>query len=209
MVKQEIIFWRYLWKTQYVLLLLPIILMALAAAIATYDGDLANNLMKLIVFPILLFPAVASLYHIGSIHHRELLLTFPLNNLWLGLIRPAFLGFIYSACFTISLKTVSPYSTEELASAFISSFFYMILAGFFLVLFKSIAIGFVIPMAYLFYGIFTTGTGEGYFYLMQWARPNPDLTLRDCVVVQAIAAIVFSLGTLYFLAKRNKYHWNT
>lgn len=207
MVKQEIIYWRYLWKTQYFLLLIPLILMLLSILPASYDGESTKNLLVFVVFPITSFPIISSLYQIGSIHHKELLLTYPLNLLIFGWIRPVLLSLLYSLAFTGSLMLTDGYTNEELAAAFAATLLYMNLSSFFLIFFKNVAMGIALPLAYLFFGLFTTGSGQGYFYLMQWNRANPDLSLIDCIITQVLAAGIISLSALYFLKRRNKYHW--
>lgn len=181
--------------------------MLLSIMVESYDGDLTNNLLKFVVFPIMLLPIIALLNQIGSIHHKELLLTYPLNNLIFGWVRPVLISLVYSIAFTGSLKITNSYTGEELASAFTATLFYMILAAFFLIFFKNVAMGIALPLAYLFFGMFTTGSGQGFLYLMQWGRANPDIILKDCIMTQGVAAAVFSLGSLYFLKQRNKYHW--
>ncbi|EES74464.1 hypothetical protein POTG_00744 [Paenibacillus sp. oral taxon 786 str. D14] len=57
--------------------------------------------------------------------------------------------------------------------------------------------------------MFTTGTGQGFLYLMQWNRANPNLSLQGCMVTQAVVALIFNLGALYFLKRRNVYHWTS
>jgi len=209
LVKQEIIFWRYLFKTRYGLLLFPLILTLLAVWLKSFNADLSNQLLIYIVFPVMLFPVVASLYQMGSINHKELLLTYPLNAFFVGWIRPVLLSLVYSAVYTAALRDMGNYSAEELGLAFTSAVFYMILSSFFLIFFKNIALGIVLPLAYLFFGMFTTGTGQGFLYLMQWNRANPNLSLQSCMVTQAAVALIFSLGALYFLKRRNVYHWTS
>jgi len=189
-------------------MILPIILMLLAIFSKGYDGDMPNNILIFVVFPLLILPIIALLYQIGSIHLKELLLTYPLHNFIFGWVRPITLSIIYAATFIVSLTLTNHYTFEELIAAFISSLFYMILTAFFLILFKNVAMGVALPLAYLFYGMFTTGTGQGYFYLLQWSRANPDISLYDCIIVQGIAALGFSLWGVYLLKHRNKYHWS-
>lgn len=207
MVKQEMIFWRYLFKTRYILLLFPLILTLLAVPLKSFNADMSGQLLIYVVFPVMLFPVVASLYQIGSVNHKELLLTYPLNAFLVGWVRPVLLSLLYSASYTAVLRFTGNYTTEELALAFTSAFLYMILSGFFIIFFKNIALGLVLPLAYLFFGMFTTGTGQGFLYLMQWNRANPDLSLENCMVTQAVVALIFSLGSIYFLKRRNVYHW--
>lgn len=208
MVKQEIIFWRYVWKTQFVSLILPLLFMLLAAIFMKSNGDLTKQILNFVVFPIMPFPIIALLYQIGSIHHKELLLTYPLNNFIFGWIRPVIISLIYSLLFIGLLKTTNNYTSEEILAAYTASFFYMILVVFFLIWSKNIALGISLPLAYLFFGMLTTGSGQGFLYLFQWSRPNPNLSIVDCAVTQGIAAVGFSLWALYFLVKRNKYHWS-
>lgn len=207
MVKQEIIFWRYFFKTRFILLLFPLILTLLAVPLKSLNADLSDQLLIYIVFPVMLFPVVASLYQIGSINHKELLLTYPLNTFLVGWVRPVLLSLVYSAAYASVLRFTGNYTKEALGLAFTSAFLYMILSGFFIIFFKNIALGLVLPLAYLFFGMFTTGTGQGFLYLMQWNRANPNLSLQGCMVTQAVVALIFSLGSLYFLKRRNVYHW--
>lgn len=186
---------------------LPLIIMLLSIIFNGHDGDISNNLLKFVLFPIILLPIFALLYQIGSIHHKELLLTYPLNNFIYGWLRPVILSLIYSSAFTGALKLTNGYTTEELLAAFIASLFYMMLATLSLTFFKNIALGIALPLVYLFFGMFTTGSGQGAFYLMQWGRVNPDISLYDCIITQGIASIVLSFLALYFLKHRNKYQY--
>ncbi|MBO2942829.1 hypothetical protein JJQ72_02410 [Paenibacillus sp. F411] len=208
MVKQEIMYWQYLWKTQYILLLLPLFFMACSIMAAQYNADLSINLLLFVTFPVLIFPMIATLYQIGSLHHKELLLTYPLNVVLFGWIRPVLLSLIYSLCFTASLMPIKNYANEELVGAYTAAVLYMNLASFILILFKNIGMGIALPLAFLFYGMFTTGSGISSFYLMQWSRPSPDTTLEDCIITQGFTAIILSLAAVYCLKSRNKYHWN-
>lgn len=169
--------------------------------------DIRKDFLAFVVFPMMVFPIIGSMGQIGSLHHKELLLTFPLNNFLFASIRPLLLSLIYSFFFVGALKMTNGYSGEEISMAFAASVFYMNLAGFFLVYFKNVALGIILPLAYLFFGIFTTGTGQGFFYLMQWNRANSALSISDCMATQLVATGIFNLGALYFLKKRNKYHW--
>lgn len=155
----------------------------------------------------MLFPIIGAMGQIGSLHHKELLITYPLNSFLTAFIRPFLLSVLYSTLFMCSIKLTNGFNGEELKLAFASVFFYMNLSALLLVFFKNIALGIILPMVYLFFGIFTTGSGQGFFYLMQWGRANPALTNSDCTVTQLIAGLCFILGAWYFLKQRNKYHW--
>lgn len=208
MVKQEIIFWRYLFKDQFIFLSLPLIIWFLAIIIKLTNTDLALNFITFVGFPIAILPISALLFQIGSTYQKELLLTFPLNNFVFGLLRPFFLSVFYSIIFAFSLKFITNYENNLIFSAAISLLLLMTLASFFLILFKNIALGILLPFIYLFFGMFTTGMGQGSLYLMQWARSNPDLSIINCIITQILAIILFSFWGFYLLKNRNKYTWS-
>lgn len=204
MVKQEVKFWKYLWKTQLFFLSFPLLLMLLSLLFR--EGDIGREILRFIVFPCIIFPIIALLNQIGSVQHKELLLTYPINPWVLGAFRPAVISLIYSGLFVLILKNVTSYTKVEVGSAFASSVFYMIMASLFLLVFKNAALGLTLPLAYLFLGMFTTGSGQGQFYLMQWGRPNPNLLIEDTIITQGFTTVVFIFANIYFLKNRNRYH---
>lgn len=203
MVTQELVFLRYLLKNQFMFLALPFVF--ILTSFFLEDGSKFSEIMMLFTFPMLVFPIIALLGPIGSIHHKELFVTFPIKVLFVAVIRPLGMITLFSGIFTFALKVSGRYDFLELLGAFIACLLYMIITEFCLIMFKNIALSVIIPICYVMYGMFTTGSGLGILYLTQWGRANPQVTLTDCITTQLSVLFLLIFLCPYFLKKRNKY----
>ncbi|MFD2114207.1 hypothetical protein ACFSTH_14795 [Paenibacillus yanchengensis] len=203
MVKQELRQWLYLWKTQKHLLLLPIITPIICLFIASKNLQLAKDMVVFVGFPVLIFPMVALFMQIGSLNQQELFITFPITLWRYAIIRPACLSMFYALLYAI--VTIRLHEQVELFLVFIAATLFMLFTGLCIALFKNSAVGLSLSLIILLGGLFTTGSGLGPLYIMQWYRwqpgSSPDQYLKEYIVL----IILCSLLTLVVIKNRNKF----
>jgi hypothetical protein len=68
------------------------------------------------------------------------------------------------------------------------------------------AISLCIALFFVLFGMFTTGAGQGPFYLLQWFRPKSNSGAADYVTAQYIGATTLCLLTYVLVKFREKFY---
>lgn len=204
MVRQELKYWLYMIRIQKLFFLLPLLLFTIVLAANTRNTQLAKDFHALVLFPGLIFPQVAILAQIGSLHQKELFLTIQIPLFRYAIIRPLGLGVIYATFFTIGYMVIGGEAT--IYAVFIAALLLNLLSALCIALFKNIAVGISIVLILLLTGLFTTGSVLGPLYLMQWYRFIPG-TNGNYYTFEQIIICAICLGVTFVAVKhRSRYH---
>ncbi|MBO2944401.1 hypothetical protein JJQ72_10515 [Paenibacillus sp. F411] len=204
MVKQEVIQWRFVWKTQRPLLLIPIMLWLVVILAGSSSQQLAKDLAVFLLYPSLAFPVVGLMSSIGSAYQKELWITLPVSPWRAGAVRPLLMSLLYAGLFTSVLHRY--YTPAQVAGGCISVLMYMLLIALITTLFKNSAFGLCGGLIFLFFGLFTGGSGQGPLYLMQWYRQVTGLPSDVYLLEQGVFCLVALFGTVQLIRFRERFH---
>ncbi|WP_281884214.1 hypothetical protein [Paenibacillus sp. YYML68] len=200
--------WLYLIKTQSFFLLLPVWVCVLAIALRDHESISAYNVLAYVGIVMVPFPAAGLMHPVGSLHQKELFTSLPLSNRSLGFIQPFTLAALYGIMYSVTLNIVVEDGARHLTAAiFTSVMLLFVFTCMFISLLKNSAIGLCLALIYVIFGMFTTGTGQGVFYLFQWFRPKPYTDPQAFVVYQIIGTIVLGILNYWLVKRRNRLHW--
>ncbi|KOY79989.1 hypothetical protein I6G82_18965 [Lysinibacillus macroides] len=207
MVTKELTYLIYIIKVYWAFFLIPILtLLFILLEFQLGMNEMGEGTIVLLLFPLSILPIVALFSHIGSLEQKELLITLPLSHWQTGMIRPLILSVLVGLAFTL---LVSKYINNAFfLSAFTSILFYFAIASFSISFFKHSGLGVIFPLFYLTFGMFTTGMGQGPFYLSQWYRPKAFTEVNDFIGWQLIAVIILYLGSVFLIKYRSKFNIN-
>lgn len=196
MAKSIISLGLYLVKTQTLFLALPIAVCLLSVALRSNDAFSSVQFLALVGFWTVVFPAAAINGPMGSLHQKELFVSLPISPVSFGVVQPVIVFTIYGTILSVAYLACEPNSWNDpillsiASSLFVSSAALFALTCLLINLLKNAAIGLVLALIYMIFGMFTTGTGQGPFYLFQWFRPRPMTGTDDYIGIQLMGLAV-------------------
>lgn len=211
MVKQLFKHLIVMLRLQPVFWSLPIIIFLLVIYGHVTNSYDSYSLLVFIGFWLLVFPAAAAMQQIGSLQQQELFISFPVSPFFHGFLYPLIVAFVYSFLFEIFLWYCLKEQQEEniqdiLFASFPSALFLMMLTSMLISLFKNSGIGIFLALFYFFFGMFTGGAGQAWFYLMQWYRPKVSTEVTDFIFFQYTIVILFSIANYVMIKYRERFY---
>lgn len=205
MVKRELNYFIYIIKAHKSLFVIPLIVALFIIGEFSIGMDtIAEGSLVLLLFPLINLPMLSVMSVIGSLEQKELFITLPMYHWNVGFLRPLILNLVISVLFAVVIVTYL--ENNQFLSVFSSSLLYLSITVFLITLLKHSGFGLGISLGYLIFGLFTTGAGQGPFYLTQWYRPRLMSSQNDYVFIQLTAVLVIHLFTVIFIKYRSRYH---
>ncbi|TYP69625.1 hypothetical protein [Paenibacillus methanolicus] len=210
MAKGTLSLWGYLAKTQTLFLSLPVVVCFISFALRGGTAFSAVDFLAMIGFWTLVFPAAAVNAPLGALHQKELFVSMPISPVSFGMAQPVVLILLYGGLLSGAYIASSPGPAASggagpvVLALFAAAAVMFALTCLLINLFKNAAIGLVLSIAYLFYGMFTTGAGQGTLYLFQWFRPRPHTHPDEYAIIQMMGAVVFLLLNYVVIKYRSK-----
>lgn len=212
MVTQELKFITYICHSQYVFVGLPFVIFILALMGNVTGVYSTLDILTYIGFWSLVFPTAAFLQQIGSLDQQELFFSYPLSPVKLAILYPFGIWILYGGLFEAVFYTCRsglPMGTDismVMLSLAVSLLFLVSLCTLLITLFKHAPLGLTLTLAYYTFGTFTTGTGQGPFYLNQWVRPKIGTLPEDFIGWQCAAIVLMIFLSILLLKYRNRFY---
>ncbi|REK64750.1 MAG: hypothetical protein C6P35_12015 [Cohnella sp.] len=210
MVKGTLSLWMYLAKSQTLFLGLPIAVCLISVALRNNGVFSSVDFLALIGFWTVVFPAAAINGPMGALHQKELFVSMPISPFSFGVIQPVVMFTCYGAVLSgtylscIKSANASDSSMRIAGALFVSAIALFALTCLMINLFKNAAIGMSLALIYVIFGMFTTGTGQGPFYLFQWYRPRPMSSPDEYIIAQLLgtaALLAANYGVIKYRSK--------
>ncbi|MCA0756135.1 hypothetical protein KP806_13850 [Paenibacillus sp. N4] len=200
----------YLMKTQTLFLVLPIAVCLISVGLRSHDTAASVQFLAMLGPLTVVFPAAAINGPMGSLHQKELFVSLPVSPLSFGVVQPVlsftFYGVLLSAAYLACVPNswTNDSSLSAAGALFVSAIALFALTCLLINLLKNAAIGMVLALIYMIFGMFTTGTGQGPFYLFQWFRPRPLTGPDEYIAVQLAGTAVLLAVNFAVIKYRTK-----